>query len=229
MGKHFDELVEIMKKLRGREGCPWDKEQTIESIKPYLLEECYEVIEAIESGCSEKIKDELPNILYNLENPDTLAVEIGIPLYFGTRAASSEGFQEIFSGQGADELFAGYSRYERVLKLDGYQKLHNALFDDVLNLWSHDLDRDFKITTANDIELMLPYLTLDFVRYSLIIPPEFKLKKVNGHYSRKYVLYTLGGHLGLDEEILNIPKTAAQYGSGASKGLRRIRIEVICR
>ncbi|MGA1867183.1 MAG: nucleoside triphosphate pyrophosphohydrolase [bacterium] len=66
MGKHFDELVEIMKKLRGKEGCPWDKEQTIESIKPYLIEECYEVIEAIESGCTEKIKDELGDLFFQI-------------------------------------------------------------------------------------------------------------------------------------------------------------------
>lgn len=170
----------------------------------------------------EIIEDKLPEIIYNLETPDTLAVEIAIPLYFAAKAAAGEGFEYILSGQGADELFAGYSRYERILKLNDYQKLHETLYDDVMTLWSHDLERDSKISSVNDIELSLPYLDLDFILYSISIPPEYKLKEVENQYFRKYMLYSLGRYLGLDEEILKIPKTAAQYGSGASKSLIRI-------
>ena len=48
-GNPFVELVEIMARLRSADGCPWDREQTHASLKPYLLEEAYEVLEAIES------------------------------------------------------------------------------------------------------------------------------------------------------------------------------------
>ena len=51
---HFQQLLNIMEKLRGDGGCPWDKEQTRESLKPFILEEAYELIEAIESGDPEK-------------------------------------------------------------------------------------------------------------------------------------------------------------------------------
>ena len=44
----FEDLVEIMRILRGDRGCPWDKEQTHESIKKYLVEETYEVLDAID-------------------------------------------------------------------------------------------------------------------------------------------------------------------------------------
>lgn len=44
----FEELVSIMEKLRSAEGCEWDRKQTHESLKPYLIEECYELIEAID-------------------------------------------------------------------------------------------------------------------------------------------------------------------------------------
>ena len=47
-GEAFAELVRIMERLRGPGGCPWDREQTRQSIKPYLIEEAYEVAEAIE-------------------------------------------------------------------------------------------------------------------------------------------------------------------------------------
>lgn len=60
----FDELVEIMRSLR--KGCPWDRKQTRESLKPFLIEECYEVIEAIEDGDPQKIKEELGDLLFQI-------------------------------------------------------------------------------------------------------------------------------------------------------------------
>ena len=59
----FEELIAIMKRLRGPGGCPWDAEQTHESLTRYLLEETYEVIEAIEAKSPEHIKEELGDLL----------------------------------------------------------------------------------------------------------------------------------------------------------------------
>jgi len=59
----FEELAYIMKTLQGPGGCPWDLEQTHESLKPYLIEEAYEVIEAIDSGADEPLKEELGDLL----------------------------------------------------------------------------------------------------------------------------------------------------------------------
>ena len=59
----FDELVRIMHTLQAPGGCPWDIEQTHESLKPYLLEEAYEAIEAIESGSDEHLAEELGDVL----------------------------------------------------------------------------------------------------------------------------------------------------------------------
>ena len=60
---NFDQLLSIMRKLRGPGGCPWDAEQTHESLTRYLLEETYEVIEAIESKSPEHLKEELGDLL----------------------------------------------------------------------------------------------------------------------------------------------------------------------
>ena len=62
----FGELVKIMRRLRGEDGCPWDRAQTIESLKPFLIEECYEVIEAIEEGNPHKIQEELGDLLFQI-------------------------------------------------------------------------------------------------------------------------------------------------------------------
>lgn len=59
----IQDLLDIMAKMRGEGGCPWDREQTLESLKQYLVEECYEVIDAIDSGQADKHADELGDLL----------------------------------------------------------------------------------------------------------------------------------------------------------------------
>ncbi len=62
-GAEFEELVAIMAQLRGPEGCPWDKEQTHESLRQYLIEEAYEVLEALDTGDIKHLKEELGDLL----------------------------------------------------------------------------------------------------------------------------------------------------------------------
>jgi MazG family protein len=65
--KEFTELVRIMKKLRHpRSGCPWDLAQSPESLKEYILEEAHELIEAIDRGQDEEIKEELGDLLLQI-------------------------------------------------------------------------------------------------------------------------------------------------------------------
>ncbi|HEY6874041.1 MAG TPA: nucleoside triphosphate pyrophosphohydrolase [Geobacteraceae bacterium] len=61
--KGFDRLMAIMRKLRGPGGCPWDAEQSHESLKRYLIEETYEVIEAIDANDPALLKEELGDLL----------------------------------------------------------------------------------------------------------------------------------------------------------------------
>jgi len=63
---NLKKLIDIMSALRGDKGCPWDKEQTRDSLKPFLLEETYEVLEALDEGDSEKIKEELGDLLFQI-------------------------------------------------------------------------------------------------------------------------------------------------------------------
>lgn len=63
IGEKFVELVEIMQKLRSENGCPWDKEQTPESILPFFLEEAYELIESVEEKDWKTLQEEIGDIL----------------------------------------------------------------------------------------------------------------------------------------------------------------------
>lgn len=60
----FDRLVKLMAVLRGGDGCAWDKLQTLKSLQPYVLEEACELIDAMEDGDSEKLKEELGDLIF---------------------------------------------------------------------------------------------------------------------------------------------------------------------
>ena len=61
--RRFGELLDVMARLRSESGCPWDREQTHESLKPCLLEETYELLEALEGEDAKKLKEELGDVL----------------------------------------------------------------------------------------------------------------------------------------------------------------------
>jgi len=73
----FGRLVDVMARLRAPQGCPWDREQTPESLRPYLLEEVYEVLEAIEDGKASALCDELGDLLLQIVFQSQLAAEAG--------------------------------------------------------------------------------------------------------------------------------------------------------
>lgn len=64
--EYFHKLVELMAHLRGPEGCPWDKEQTRETLKPMLIEEAYEVLEALDGDAPQELCDELGDLLFQV-------------------------------------------------------------------------------------------------------------------------------------------------------------------
>jgi len=66
MSKRFDELIRIVKKLRAPKGCPWDRVQTHATLKPYMVEEVYEALEAIDSKDHKKLAEELGDMLLHI-------------------------------------------------------------------------------------------------------------------------------------------------------------------
>jgi len=74
----MQELINIMAALRDPDtGCPWDREQTLQSIIPYTLEEVYELVDAIEQGSMEEVRDELGDLLFHIVFYAHLAAETG--------------------------------------------------------------------------------------------------------------------------------------------------------
>ena len=73
----FAALKEIIAKLRSPDGCPWDRKQTHASLKPYLIEECYEVLQALEEGTPQKLCEELGDLLLQIMLHAQIAAEAG--------------------------------------------------------------------------------------------------------------------------------------------------------
>lgn len=96
-GERFAQLVDIMRALRSPGGCPWDREQTLQSLRPFLLEEAYEALEAIDSGDTAGLREELGDLLFEVVFLAQIADEqgdfsvadaietIATKLYAGTR------------------------------------------------------------------------------------------------------------------------------------------------
>jgi MazG family protein len=76
-GERFERTVSIMARLRSPDGCPWDREQTFDSIKPYTLEEVYEVLEAIDLHDWDELKGELGDLLLQVLFYSQMAAEQG--------------------------------------------------------------------------------------------------------------------------------------------------------
>jgi tetrapyrrole methylase family protein/MazG family protein len=76
-GHQFVELLAVMARLRGEDGCPWDREQSRESLRPFLVEETYEVLEALEEGVPARIREELGDLLFQIVFHARLAEERG--------------------------------------------------------------------------------------------------------------------------------------------------------
>ena len=78
IGDQFEELINIVHRLKGPDGCPWDKEQTSESLISYMLEETYEVIEAIDEKDWEGLKEELGDLMLHIVFQASIADDNGL-------------------------------------------------------------------------------------------------------------------------------------------------------
>lgn len=152
---------------------------------------------------------------------DELQLEIAVPLYIAAEQAKKENCKVVFSGQGSDELFCGYSAFKNILAENSYEKVENEMWSLLKNMWSRNLFRDEIVTMAHTLELRLPYLDLDFVRHAIAIPTEQKILSANDNL-RKHPLRAIAKEYGLSASVYNRPKKAVQYGSGIGAIVKKL-------
>lgn len=155
----------------------------------------------------DEIEQKLPEIIYYLESYDQDLVRSAIPCFFTSRLAA-EHVKVILTGEGADELFAGYTYYKGI---DDRRVLQDELRRSVENLHNINLQRVDRMTMAHSIEGRVPFLDLEMIRLGLTIPAELKLPSEGGQ--EKWILRTAFEDL-LPPEIVWRDKAQFDEGSG---------------
>jgi len=157
-----------------------------------------------------EIEQALPRVVVMIPKKDPVSVGIALTQYFITRWAGEHGYTRIITGQGADELFGGYARYEVSENLD------EELARDFLGLEAQ-ARRDQAIAALHGTYLSMPYLDLRVVRAAHAIPAH---EKVQGN-RRKIPLRTVAER-HIPPELAWKEKKAMQYGSGIWGVLRKL-------
>lgn len=155
----------------------------------------------------EELLDTIKEVIRIINSYDKMKVGVGSVVFLGIKIAKSYGIRNVFSGLGAEELFAGYQRHLKALneKRDVNEECWNGL----KTMYERDLIRDYKIASYLGIKLRTPFLDEDLIKTAMMINQELKISEVE----KKIILRKLGLSLGIPEEIVSRPKKAAQYGS----------------
>lgn len=162
----------------------------------------------------------LPEVIYAIETSNRMDVEIAIPFFLAAKIAKEEGCKVLVSGQGPDELFAGYARYEKSYIENGAEKVREELWSDYSITHDANIARDVRAIEYFGLDSFFPYLDLEFSDSAFSAPIEFLLDP-KGSPSRKIIFRELAKKMGLPEDIANAQKHATQYSSGSSKTLQK--------
>jgi asparagine synthase (glutamine-hydrolysing) len=159
---------------------------------------------------SKELASALPEVIGAIPKKDPVNVSIALTLYFVSRFAKEQGYARILTGQGADELFGGYSRYLETPTLAA------DLERDFLGL-EEQAERDQAVAALHGAYLSMPYLDLRVVRAARAIPAQEKVHA--GH--RKIPLRKVAER-HIPAEFAWYEKKAMQYGSGVWKELQKL-------
>lgn len=155
----------------------------------------------------------VPEVINVIEDANAGQVEVALPVYSAVKLAHQDGMKVMLTGQGADELFGGYSWYAKVAEKEGYKKLRERMVEDLLLLYKETLEREDKITMAHSIELREPFLDPEVIRVALATELRLNVKGWHDAFG-KHVHRRLAQSLGIPKDIAYRVKEAAQHGSG---------------
>lgn len=162
---------------------------------------------------NDEVEQMIPDIIHTIEDTNAGQVEVAVPVYAAVKLAHEDGINVMFSGQGADELFGGYSWYTKVVEKKGYQKLREHMTEDLLLLYKETLEREDKITMSHGIEMREPFLDMEIIRLSMQIDPRLNVRGDDDAFG-KHVHRQTAQKLGIPRNIAYRIKEAAQHGSG---------------
>ncbi len=133
----FEDLLAIMDRLRGPDGCPWDREQTYETLRGYLLEECYEVVDSIDRRDFDGLREELGDLLFQIVFLSRLGKEEGRfraeDVVRGIGEKMIRRHPHVFAGEGVDGSAEVLRRWEEIKRREKNGDSPDARAESVLS------------------------------------------------------------------------------------------------
>ena len=167
------------------------------------------------------VEAHLPRILDAAELHGPMMAEVSIPMWFASKAAHEDGHRVIFTGQAADELFAGYDWYRTIVGAHGGATLHARLWEDVRALPLDTLEREDRITMAWSLEMRAPFLDADVIRAAMRMAPSLKITGPDD-VSRKHPHREVALRVGVPRSVAYREKVPAQDGASVHELLERV-------
>ena len=161
----------------------------------------------------DEINSYIPLLVRTVEERDMVQIEAGIGVYAALDMASQDGIKVIFSGQGPDELWGGYSWYPQVITTEGYDGLERRMLDDLERADIETLDRENKIAMAHSMEIVFPFIDTKIVKLAMSIPPQLKISSAKDKLG-KHPHRMLADKMGVAAKYAYRSKDAAQHGTG---------------
>ena len=199
----FYELVDVMKKLRAPDGCPWDREQTLETLKKTLVEECYEVVEVMEEEKHEELKGELGDLLLQVVFQAEIMEE---KKYFDINDVCKEITEKLIRRHphifgdvkvsGSDEVL---TNWEEIKKTEKLHKHRESVLDGIPHAMP-PLEKAYKIQNKvkkfdfepKSVENSLERIDSDFLDFKKIIEEDNKDKIKEEYGKLLFSLVNLG-------------------------------------
>lgn len=160
-----------------------------------------------------EIESYITRVATAVEERDLVQIEAGIGVYAAVEMASQDGLKVIFSGQGPDELWGGYSWYSQVIAKDGYDCLLQNMRGDLERADIETFDRENRIAMAHGVEKVFPYADIEVVKLAMSVSPQLKITSAEDRIGKR-PHREAAKRLGLPAEYADRSKEAAQHGTG---------------
>jgi len=161
----------------------------------------------------DEIEDYISKVAIVVEERDMVQIEAGVGIYAALEMASQDGTNTIFSGQGPDELWGGYSWYPHVIARDSYEGFQHRMWDDWMRGDIETFDRENKIALAHGVEQIFPYCDTEVIKLAMSVSPCLKVTSAEDNIG-KHPHREAARRFGVPKEFAYRGKSAAQHGTG---------------
>jgi len=169
----------------------------------------------------EDVENVVKQVLWNIEDANPMKVEVAIAMKWIAEIASEQGFRVVLTGQGGDELFAGYAKFARILGSHGQKIAKEVVVQSIVDAPATNYARDEQVFAPYRLRIRHPFANWELTQLALSIPIELNIKTANDQL-RKRILREAARIAHLPTSIVEAPKRAVQYGSGIHRVLSEI-------